>query len=147
MPKCIVIDTGPLGHITHPKANPEFISKFQELLVNGYEIVIPEIADYELRRELTRANRTRSISRLDEWELRLRYLPCSTEHFRHAADLWAYTRNRGRPTASDKALDGDVLISAQTLAVNGVLLTVDLDDFRYLVEAYTWDTINSANLD
>jgi predicted nucleic acid-binding protein len=141
-----VLDTGPLGQNAHPKANPEIISLLRSWLNNGHEIVIPEIADHELRREFLRQDMDRSIEALDAWADTLTYLPCSTQHIRHAAWLWAETRKKGRPTAHSKSLDGDVIVSAQAVAVSGVILTVDPDDFEFLAEAYTWTTISGAAL-
>ena len=37
----------------------------ESLLLSGYQIIVPEIADYEVRRELLRAGKTRGLARLD----------------------------------------------------------------------------------
>ena len=90
------------------------------LQVASCDIYIPEIADYEVRRELIRAKKTNSIIELDALKLGYKYLPITTEHILVAANLWAQARNVGQPTSHPKALDGDVILSAQaiTLATN-----------------------------
>jgi len=65
--------------------------------------MLPEIADYEVRRELLRAGKVAGIGRLDELKSRLTYLPISTLVMLLAADFWAEARKRGRPTADPKA--------------------------------------------
>ena len=74
----------------------------------GAEILVPEIADYEVRRELLRARKTKGIKRLDELKRTMGYVPITTEAMLKAAEFWAIARRRGRPTAKDEALDGDV---------------------------------------
>ena len=85
------------------------------LLVRGVEVFIPEIADYEVRRELLRAGKTAGVMRLGELQKVFTYLPITTSVMRRAAALWAAARNQGRPTADPKALDGDVILAAQAL--------------------------------
>ena len=78
-------------------------------------IVVPEIADYELRRELIRAGKVAGLRRLDEMINVLEFLPLTTPAMRKAAEFWAEARNSGQPTAANAALDGDVILAAQTV--------------------------------
>lgn len=122
MSRVIVLDTGPLGLVTNPKLSSESAGCTQWLqahIATGNRVIIPEIADYELRRELLRANKTKEIARLDELVRFLEYLPITTAAMREAARFWARARQQGQPTAGDKTIDGDMILVAQavTLAV------------------------------
>ena len=99
MTKPWVLDTGPLGRLAHPASNPEIVNWLEHQLDSGIPVIIPEIADYELRRSLVLEGLTRSITRLDKLESVLIYLPLTTAAMRQAAELWAEARRRGRPTA------------------------------------------------
>jgi len=50
MIKRIMLDTSPLGRIAHPEPNPEAVFRLQHVLDEGGLVFLPEIADYELRR-------------------------------------------------------------------------------------------------
>jgi hypothetical protein len=50
---------------------------------------VPEIADYEVRRELLRANRVSGLARLDGLARLLEYLPLTTAAMRQAVVFWA----------------------------------------------------------
>ena len=68
MRRVVVLDSGPLGRVANPLATPEndLCSLWlEELLLSGVLVVIPEIADYEVRCELLRANKPESIKVLD----------------------------------------------------------------------------------
>jgi predicted nucleic acid-binding protein len=62
----IVLDTGPLSMVTNPRAseqNRKCVEWLSRMISKSTQIVIPEIADYELRRELIRAEKTEGIGR------------------------------------------------------------------------------------
>ena len=56
-------------------------------------MVVPEIADYEVRREFIRARRTAGIARLDALISQLEYLAITTAAMRRAAEIWAHPAN------------------------------------------------------
>ena len=119
MRQIIVLDSGPLGRISNPKASPENdeVKAWLRSLLNRNEIVVlPEIADYEVRRELIRAGKTTGISYLDSFKATLEYLPLDTATMLEAAQLWATARNLGKPATNNLALDGDMILVAQTRA-------------------------------
>jgi hypothetical protein len=60
----ILLDAGPLGMITNPRSSPESgacKSWLASVASNGAAVMIPEIADYFVRRELLRAGKDRGI--------------------------------------------------------------------------------------
>jgi hypothetical protein len=64
--------------ITNPRNSPEneaCKTWLANLAYNGVEVVIPEIADYEVRRELLRAGKVRGLGRLDALKSLLEYAP------------------------------------------------------------------------
>ncbi len=142
----LVLDSGPLGLLSNPTGHgePRAIREWAfRHLDEGAGIVVPEIADYEVRRELLRADRRDGLRRLDELGRGLLYEPLRTSHFRHAAKLWADARNQGLPAAQDAALDGDVLLAAQALVLvtadsDTVVITTNPKHLRRMVRASRW---------
>lgn len=68
MSRIILLDAGPLGLATNPRAsteNQECNLWLQTQLRQGVRVFVPEIADYEVRRELLRAGKSRGLARLD----------------------------------------------------------------------------------
>jgi hypothetical protein len=80
MARIVLLDAGPLGAITHPRANRNIEIKewLQRLLRAGVAVRVPEIADYELRRELLRGAKIKGIQRLNDLK-QLGYIPLTTE--------------------------------------------------------------------
>ncbi|BCM92416.1 hypothetical protein IAD21_04296 [Abditibacteriota bacterium] len=118
--KFILLDTGPLGVYTNPKPSPQkqqVEEKIEEWESKGYLLVVPEIADFEVRRELLRSQKVGGLKSLDAVGERFIYLPLTTEAMRLAAQLWAEARQQGQPTAAPFELDGDVILSAQAQAL------------------------------
>ena len=134
----IVLDSGPLGKISHPRPNREVAGWIERLLRGGAVVYVPEIADYEVRRELIRAELHEGVRRLDRLKSVLNYLPINTEVMLKAAELWAEARNRGTPTADPKALDADVILAAQALQISGSIATENAGHLSLFVEAKDW---------
>ena len=104
--------------------------------------LVSELADYELRRELLRLGAARSIAHLDELTRELPYVPVSTAVWRRAAALWASARNAGSVTAPAEALDGDVIVAAQAIDEDAVVLTTNTKHFDALaVRAVEWSAV------
>ncbi len=150
MSSIVLLDTGLLGLITHPKASLEADQCAQWLVMlsmKGVDVKVPEIADYEIRRELLRMDRMKSIKRLDDLKNVLGYIPLNTQTMLLAAEFWAQARKQGRPTADDKALDGDVILAAQaSLLINAghetIIATTNVGHLSRFVNAKEWKSIS-----
>jgi len=113
----------------------------------GNRVIIPEIADYEVRRELLRENKTKGIARLNDLAKFLEYLPITTTAMRQAAQLWAQARQQGQPTAGDKTIDGDMILVAQamTLAILDVVIaTTNVGHLSKFIAAELWQNITPS---
>lgn len=149
MSKIVLLDSGPLGLATNPRAAFEArrcTQWMQSLVGQGLDVAIPEIADYEVRRELLRGGKTAGIRRLDALKALSHYAPITTEAMLLAAEYWARVRRQGRPTADDRALDGDVILAAQAtiLAQQGdevVIATTNVRHLSLFAEAREWQDI------
>ena len=74
MSRVILLDTGPLGLLTNPKETPDTTAAARwaiDLLAAGHRLVVPAIADDEVRRELERVGRPGSIASLDAFNAAL----------------------------------------------------------------------------
>jgi len=151
MSRIVLLDSGPLGIVINPKADSPLSQEgkvwLEYLPQKGYIVMLPEIADYEVRRELIREGRTAAIRRLDQLKSQIPYRPLTTEVMLLAAQLWADARNRGKPTADPHALDGDVILAAQAiLEVNAgnevVIATTNVRHLSQFVDAREWRLIS-----
>jgi len=118
------------------------------LMARGVDVVVPEVADYEVRRELIRTNALGSLRRLDDLVATggLSYLPVTTAAWRLAASLWADARQRGVPTASAQALDADVILAASATMMSKpgdqvIVATVNVSHLARYCDARLWTTV------
>lgn len=136
MSKVIVLDSTPVGLITNPKANPLAVQCqewFYSLFERSYEVILPEIIDYEIRK-------------LNQLKAEIIYLPMTTEVMLKAAELWAEARNKGKSTADNKALDGDVILAAQSILVANyghevIIATSNKKHLSIFIDAREWGEI------
>lgn len=162
--RLIVLDSAPLGlasmprprRIPEPDRDPDRCRAWLAALrQNGDRILIPAVADYEVRRELirvgirdgridaTRLHRdghdptlsqaSASIARLEALRAVGEFIPLDAEaDLLRAAELWAMLRSLGLATSADKALDADSLIVAQATRVAAgrplIMATSDVGD-------------------
>jgi predicted nucleic acid-binding protein len=142
-----MLDAGPLGLITNPKLSTESEACarwLQTHITSGSRTIIPEIADYEVRRELLRANKIKGIVRLDELAKLIEYLPITTAAMRQAAKLWAEARQQGQPTAGDKTIDGDMILVAQAMTLGVpeiVVATTNVGHLSRFITAELWQNV------
>jgi predicted nucleic acid-binding protein len=145
--RAVLLDAGPLGLVTNPRRSARSTACAQWLqgvIAAGARVLLPEIADYEVRRELLRANKLKGLARLDALAGLLEYLPLTTAAMRQAALFWAQARQQGQPTADDKALDGDVILAAQAATLGApevVIATTNVGHLSRFVASELWQNI------
>ena len=149
MTRVIVLDSGPLIMVTSTRttpANEQCTQWLRALLVQGEEIVIPEICDYEVRRGYLFKGSFAELSRLDSLKRTFNYRPLTTDIILEAALLWAEARKQGLKTSDDKALDGDMLLVAQSrflrdLGDDVVIATTNVKHLTNFANAQQWSSI------
>ena len=117
----VILDTGPLKKLINPnptRETKEMREWMRNCLSNGMRFRVPEIADYEVRRNLILENLDEAITNLDQLNGTIGYLPITTDIMLKAAQLWAQVRRIGLPTAPEPALDGDVIVAAQAIVTS-----------------------------
>jgi len=127
----VVLDTNVVGKLCHPTnpKNKAFVEAFLPIVESGnVEIYLPEIADYELRREMLRMlvkdkGWQVGLSRLDALKSTLSFLTIDSEVFLQAAKNWADAKSTGKKTGPDEALDGDSILAAQAMSVGGKIVS------------------------
>jgi predicted nucleic acid-binding protein len=149
MSDIILLDTGPLGLITHPLGSPESDACnhwMRSQLSTGMLVIVAGIADYELRREMLLNRNTKGIIRLNNLNALIGFDPITTAVMNHAATLWAQARRLGKPTASDLALDGDMILSAHAALIasrghNSTVATTNVKHLNLFCNAQLWTDI------
>jgi toxin FitB len=149
MPLPLLLDSNILSRIVRPDIdeNQPFISAVYALLRDErFELFVPEIIDYEMRRKLLHLGRHRHQGR--RWALEalvildkmvaVGYLPLTTNAMRLAADIWAQTRADGQSRASEENLDVDVILAAQARHAGGYVVTMNERHFRKIADIFDW---------
>jgi predicted nucleic acid-binding protein len=148
----VFLDSGPLGLASNARGKPDPDHCRNWLLgleVAGVRVVIPEIADYEVRRELIRIGATAGIRRLDRLLARFPLLTVDRPAVLRAAELWADVRRAGLPTADPLSLDGDAILAGQVLTAISdpdvaIVATRNVGHLGRFpgIDAQLWNTIN-----
>jgi hypothetical protein len=147
VPRVVVLDSTPLGLLADPRQRPNPVACRHwalALLAAGHRVIMPEIADYEIRRELLRARRSSSVSELDSLRSWIEYLPIATRAMKRAAELWALARQTGRQTAGNNTIDADMILIAQAESLadpNTIIATTNVGHLSSFFPADLWTKI------
>lgn len=149
-----ILDAGMLSLLTNPAgsaASMECHRWTRDLLRRGGRFAIPEIADYEVRRELLREDLMRALKALDDLRGVMFYLPLTTAALQRAAELWAAAKKFGRPELAvgsrEGALDMDVILAAQALVagrasgLNPVVVTTHVAHLGIFAQSDEWHNL------
>jgi predicted nucleic acid-binding protein len=147
----LVLDSGPLGVLSSPLANPAAARCHAWMLAvhasNRHHLLTSEICDFEVRRELLRTNRMDSIDRLEQLLTLVYFMPINRGTMLRAAELWAAARGRGRPTADPASLDADVILAAQAQLFaeethqRVVVVSTNARHLAQFIDTRTWQEI------
>ncbi len=150
MTHLFVLDASVVGAITNPKQTSTIIRDcqiwFRRSLARQSIFVLPEIADYEIRRELLRGKKINGLKQLDELKSAIYYYQIDSEMMLTAAQLWAESRQRGMPTADARELDGDVILAAQAIQLQAkgyevTIVTTNVGHLAQFVTASHWQDL------
>jgi predicted nucleic acid-binding protein len=119
----VLLDSRPLGLLANRRrlGEADRCHAWYLGLPGDVRVVLPEIVDYELRRELLLNGNRYGLRRLELFKEEGNYLPLTTAAVLSAAQLWADVRRRGQPTADPRSLDADALLAGQALTLDAAL--------------------------
>lgn len=140
-----MLDSGPLGRLSHAdySRNREVRAWLASLLDCDVAVFLPEIADYEVRRNLLVEHLTGSLANLNALPSLVTYVPITTADMRQAAMFWAKSRKTGRSVADPKELNADVILAAQAIRLGAIIATDNLGHLGQFTEARLWPTIKA----
>ena len=151
MARIIMLDAGPLGLASMPPDKvpaARFHTWLREVEAARATVVIPALADYEVRRELLRLSAWSRVARLDRLASRFVLLGISNASLRQSAEFWATVRRAGKPTADPHALDADCILAAQASLIGqtGDVVTIATTNVAHLnrfpgIDAREWASI------
>lgn len=145
----ILLDSGPVGLPTHSAPLPlpaQTCTAWVDTLVgSGARVFLPGIIDYEIRRELVRMRKVKSLAKLDALRNEVSFAAVDTETLTRAAGLWAAARRTGAPTADDKHLDIDMILVAHASIIaeenageSVIVATTNVRHLSRFVDARHW---------
>jgi hypothetical protein len=152
--RIVLLDESPLAAITHPSSKGDAgVAKtwYAELRAAGITVRVPQIADYELRRQLILKNFLSSIALLNQVIRQTGGLvPIKEKTFQHAAKLWAQRRKNNEAARDDKSLDGDMILCAQAWSLTRprqkvIVASSNIKHLKSFVECDEWKNITAAS--
>ena len=140
MPRLLLLDSNVLSKVVRPdlEENKPVSATIKHLAADSrFEICVPEIIDYELRRKLLHLTQRphnprkwaqEALVLLDRW-------------VRLAAKIWAQTRAHGELRSSEGSLDVDAILAAQAAQTGGSIVTTNEKHFRNIADVFDWTSV------
>lgn len=143
----LLLDSSILAKVVRPAVEEykPIVAAVNRLLEDTrFEVSVPEIVDYELRRKLLHVGNRRHHGK--KWALdalayldalvAVAYIPLTTEAMRLAATLWAQTRADGQLRGTEESLDVDVILAAQAQHTGGQIITTNERHFWRIADVF-----------
>jgi len=149
MPRPLLLDSNVLSKVVRPslEEHKPATTMIQRLFEDRrFEVFVPEIVDYEVRRKLlhigSRPHQGRKWARealiyLDQM-IAVGYMPLTTDDMRMAASLWAQTRSEGQSRGPEESLDIDIILAAQARLAGAQIITLNERHFRGVADLFDW---------
>jgi predicted nucleic acid-binding protein len=143
----LLLDSSILAQVVRPAVEEykPIVAVLNRLLEDTrFEVSVPEIIDYELRRKLLHVGNRRhhgkkwaldALAYLDEL-VAVAYIPLTTGAMRLAATLWAQTRADGQVRGTEERLDVDVILAAQAQQAGGQIITTNERHFWRIADVF-----------
>ena len=150
MSRVVILDSGPVWYICGPKgrtATRDAQRWLSGLVRAGVRVILPEIIDYEVRRDLIRRRAVERLGLLDSLGVTIEYLPITTGAIRRAAEVWAVARQTGQPTAGDDTIDADMILIGQARSLqlsDSIIATTNVRHLARFFPADIWSAISPA---
>ena len=125
------LDSNIVSFLLRPTKNPEVVKRFDEILEQGHDYVIPPFCYYEVYWLLLRKGavaQTRSFR--DIYINSLTELNMGETEFEKAAEIRAMLEERGTPIGKEGNQDADIFIAAHCIVNGYTLVTDNTSDFQ-----------------
>ena len=120
---------------------------FERLLSKGARIIVSDICDYEVRRELIRI-KSKSVQELDNLRDLIEFQPVTFAVLEKAAELWAEARDLSQSNKIKDNIDVDCILAAQWCLLKEqnpgrkvIIATKNIKDFQGVTDCDVWQNI------
>ena len=120
---------------------------FYRLLSKGARIIVSDICDYELRRELI-GIKSKSVQELDRLRDLIEFQPVTFAVLEKAAELWAEARYLSQSNKIKDNIDVDCILAAQWCLLKEqnpgrkvIIATKNIKDFQRVTDCEVWQNI------